>query len=309
MALANNGAALIGSEDGLKWVVLPNAPITPTNASITYNTLQKAFVIGRNNGNICYSTDGYNWNSSTLPDTSHGGYLFQCDIYTYAASYNSSNIMYRSSDLQNWSTVNMPSNTQWRSISYNPSRNRWIGVGGYTSGVYSTNGTTFTEATLPSTTHWYETVVNTAENVTYAVGGGYSSQTVTSAYALNGNVWYGKETTANLHRVTYSNTFGVVAVNDYAREGLWDVVNNRQLMETGPNCGTTTQYFDLEVLGDRLYICGYDWSGETRIPLLAYTTDTNYEWTYLSLPSSIWRVDKIVKIPDAINVAPEIGGW
>lgn len=119
----------------------------------------KFIIIGAGTTTYCYSTDGINWSTGTLPSSfSNSPKITYGNGKFVIIGWNTSTVLY-STDGINWNTSSLPSSLGWDGLTYGD--NKFISVAQASSSpwttttyAYSTDGINWTPSTLPSSQPW-----------------------------------------------------------------------------------------------------------------------------------------------------------
>ena len=162
VAVANNSNVAIYSTDGINWTQT-TLPSSTYWLSVCYGNGK--FVVVAGSIIAAYSEDGINWTQTKMPTSSS----WQSVCYgngKFVAVAKDSNTAAYSKDGVNWTQTRTPDLnpspiptpdlapiTYWKSVCYG--NGKFVAVGDETDAVvYSTDGVSWTQATLPANTGW-----------------------------------------------------------------------------------------------------------------------------------------------------------
>lgn len=211
------------------------------------------------------------WSPSTLPSNS----TWKAVAYgngMFVAIANDSNKTAYSTDGEHWTeTTNLPSESSWYSVTYG--NGKFVAVAYGTVAAYSTDGITWTAATLPSSRNWRSVAYGNGMFVAIA-----GSSNVT-AYSTDGINWQLSDITVGVswESVAYGNGMFVAIENGtnvaaYSTDGItW----------TAGTLPQSTRWRSLTYGNGRFVAVAYNTS------IAAYSTD-GIHWTESTLPTTTY---------------------
>lgn len=216
--------------------------------------------------------DTLNWLASTLPSNS----TWKAIAYgngVFVAIANDSNKTAYSTDGENWTeTTNLPSESSWYSITYG--NGKFVAVAYGTVAAYSSDGITWTAATLPSSRNWCSVAYGNGMFVAIA-----GSSNI-AAYSTDGINWHTSDITVGVswQAVAYGDGM-FVAIEDGTTVAAYSTDGINWSAGTLPQ---STRWRSLTYGNGRFVTVAYNTS------IAAYSTD-GVHWTESTLPEkSYW---------------------
>jgi hypothetical protein len=145
------------STDGIYWV--DSNPIQTGFATVVYGAGK--YLGLRDNNDLSYSTDAITWTQIYMPNSyNRSWFLSAYGNGTFVAIVpNAAGAAY-STNGTNWAETTMPSNGDWRGVTYG--NGKFVAIANNAQAAYSTNGIIWAAASMPSNEHW--------QSVTYGNG-------------------------------------------------------------------------------------------------------------------------------------------
>jgi hypothetical protein len=211
VTLAANQTAAASSTDGFNWVAR-TVPDTSQWRAITVNPTTGVFVAvgGHAQSGVpsTSSTDGFNWVTRSIPSVQNSSQWTAVTVNPttgifVALAYFSSIGAY-SADGITWTTMTLPSQVNWYSVTFG--QNLYVAVA-YSSSTAasSTDGINWTARTMPSSLAWYSVTYNSVTNVFVAVAYGSS----TAASSTNGTTWTAQSLSSSSNWVSVTSSYQV----------------------------------------------------------------------------------------------------
>jgi hypothetical protein len=228
VAFSQSSYVTAKSTDGISWSSQVIAPQSQSYSAVAYNGVDKYVVIaGFASGNTgMYSTDGLSWTQTTLTTTatfiSHAIYAKGKFIaIPGSTASNSSTVGKYSTDGVSWSTSVLPLAQSWQRLAYDGADIIFAiaGVTANTTAASSTDGITWTRATMPGATATWTALTRTSNRFIAIAGGGTASNRV--VYSTDGVTWVAGTglSSAKWTAVEFNGTDRLVAIAGYNAAG------------------------------------------------------------------------------------------
>jgi len=166
------GELLYSKDGGSTWTTVPKASTGLSNQIDGIGFGNGMFVAADTSGNFITSTDGVTWTAGKK--FSYGPDVIAYGAGKFVGTTNGSTIMYSSDPSSaGWATVSLPGGISTEDIAYGNGKFVVVGSLGSTKMFTSTDGVTWTAATVPSTFESYDSLECIAfGNDTFVIGNG-----------------------------------------------------------------------------------------------------------------------------------------